>query len=60
MNQFTVAKTQYEYTVHGKAAIVVRDDGAWAKVHDDENTIDDWENELSEMVANDTMNFQEV
>ena len=59
MNQFTLAKVQYEYTIHGKSAIVVREDGAWAKVHDKENDIDDWEDELMNMVANDVLSFRE-
>ena len=59
MHSFTVAKVQYEYTVRGKEAIIVREDGGWAKIHDDENDIDDWETELMNMVADDAITFRE-
>ena len=55
---FRVAKVRYEYTVHGKTATVEREDGAWAKFHDDENIIDDWTDALMEMVADNNLQFR--
>lgn len=57
---FRIAKVKYTYSVHGKTATVTREDGAWAKFHDDENFIDDWKSHLMEMVADNNLNFHEV
>lgn len=57
MKQFSIAKVRYTFSVHNKTATVERDDGAWAKFHDDENIIDDWKTALMEMVADNELNF---
>ena len=57
MATFTIAKTKYTYTVHGKTATVTREDGAWAKFHDDENIIDDWRDALMEMIVDGNLHF---
>ena len=55
---FSIAKVRYTYTVHGKTATVKREDGAWAKFHDDENNINDWKDALMNMVADNHLSFQ--
>lgn len=54
---FRIAKVKYTYTIQGKTAKVTREDGAWAKFHDDENYIDNWKDALMEMVADDNLHF---
>lgn len=56
---FEIAKVRYEYIIQGKTATVTREDGAWAKFHDDENRIDDWKDALTEMIADDNLHFQD-
>ena len=53
-----IAKVCYEYNVRGKTATITREDGAWAKFHDDESYIDDWEDALVEMIADDSLFFE--
>ena len=60
MATFEIAKVKYTYTVHGKTAKVTREDGAWAKFHDDENCVDDWKTALMEMIADNNLYFSEV
>jgi len=57
METFRIAKVKYTYTVDGKTATVTREDGAWAKFHDDENNITNWEDALMEMIADDDLCF---
>ena len=57
MTTFEIAKVKYTYTVHGKTAKVTREDGEWAKFHDDENYIHNWKDALMEMVADGNLHF---
>jgi len=57
METFEIAKMQYRYTVQGKTATITREDGTWAKFHDDENEIDDWKTALMEMIADNNLCF---
>ena len=57
MATFTIAKTKYTYIAQGKTATVTREDGAWAKFHDDENIINDWRDALMEMIVDGNLHF---
>jgi len=57
MATFKIAKIKYTYTVRGKTAQITRDDGAYAKFHDDENYITNWRDALMEMIADNNLYF---
>ena len=50
-NEFTIGKVGYTYDIDEKTAIVTREDGRWARFHDDENIVTDWKDALMEMIA---------
>ena len=55
INTFQIAGVEYNYTVSGKTVTMGREDGAIAKFHDDENYIEEWEDAVMNMVADDNV-----
>lgn len=50
--KIVISKIEYDYetSTDNRTISILREDGAWATYHDDENNVDDWEDWIVENI----------